>query len=111
MPSVAYICVVLKYTNGLVQDQCVYQQWRDTTVLHQATDKTISVVETKAGPSVRDQQLSVTASNFLHISLQINVYIFQNSDQDWQLLQLSPEHWIICQFTMRMQCASNKCNF
>ena len=33
----------------------------------------ISVLETKAGPSVRDQQLLVRTRNFWHISLQINV--------------------------------------
>ena len=33
----------------------------------------ISVLETKAGPSVRDRQLLVRTRNFLHISLQINV--------------------------------------
>ena len=32
-----------------------------------------SVLETKAGPSVRDQQLLARTRNFLHISLQINV--------------------------------------
>ena len=50
------------------------------------------VLETKAGPSVRDQQLLVRTSNFLHISLQINVWISQNPDQDRQLFQLSHEH-------------------
>ena len=50
------------------------------------------VLETKAGPSVQDRQLLVKTSNFLHISLQINVWISQNSDQDPQLFQLSPEH-------------------
>ena len=49
------------------------------------------VLETKAGPSVQDRQLLVKTSNFLHISLQINVWISQNSDQDPQLFQLSPE--------------------
>ena len=34
-----------------------------------------SVLETKAGPSVRDQQLLVKTSNFLNISLQIDVWI------------------------------------
>ena len=52
-----------------------------------------AVLETKAGPSVRDLQLLVRTRNFLHISLQINVWISQNSDQDQQLFQLSPEHW------------------
>ena len=52
-----------------------------------------AVLETKAGPSVRDRQLLVRTSNFLHISLQIDVWISQNSDQDQQLFQLSPEHW------------------
>ena len=52
-----------------------------------------TVFETKAGPSVRDRQLLVRTSNFLHISLQINVWISQNSDQDRLLFQLSPEHW------------------
>ena len=41
-----------------------------------------SVLETKAGLSVRDRQLWVRTSNFLHISLQIDVWISQNSDQD-----------------------------
>ena len=50
------------------------------------------VLETKAGPSVRDWQLLVRTSNFLHISLQNDVWISQNSDQDRQLFQLSPEH-------------------
>ena len=50
------------------------------------------VLETKAGPSVRDRQLLVRTRNFLHIYLQINVWISQNSDQDRQLFQLSPEH-------------------
>ena len=53
----------------------------------------LAVLETKAGPSVRDRQLLVRTRNFLHISLQINVWISQNSDQDRQLFQLSPEHW------------------
>ena len=53
-----------------------------------------SVLETKAGPSVRDRQFLVRTRNFLHISLQINVWISQNSDQDRQLFQLSPEHWL-----------------
>ena len=52
-----------------------------------------AVLETKAGPSVQDRQLLVRTSNFLHISLQINVWISQNSDQDQQLFQLSLEHW------------------
>ena len=51
------------------------------------------VLETRAGPSVRDRQLLVRTRNFLHISLQINVWISQNPDQDRQLFQLSPEHW------------------
>ena len=53
-----------------------------------------SALETKAGPSVRDRQLLVRTRNFLHISLQINVSIAQNSDQDRQHFQLSPEHWL-----------------
>ena len=52
------------------------------------------VLETKAGPSVRDRQLLVRTSNFINISLQIDVWISQNSDQDRQLFQLSPEHCI-----------------
>ena len=32
-----------------------------------------AVLETKAGPSVRDQQVLVRTSNSIHISLQINV--------------------------------------
>ena len=32
----------------------------------------VAVLETKAGPSVRDRQLLVRIRNFLHISLQIN---------------------------------------
>ena len=48
------------------------------------TDLYISLpdLETKTGPSVRDQLLVVRTSNFLHFSLQINVRIFQNSNQD-----------------------------
>ena len=53
----------------------------------------LAVLETKAGPSVRDRQLLVRTRNFLHISLQINVWISQNYDQDRQLFQQSPEHW------------------
>ena len=49
------------------------------------------VLETKVGPSVRDQQFLVRTSNFLHISLQINVWISQDPDQDRQLFQLSHE--------------------
>ena len=52
-----------------------------------------AVLETKAGPLVWDRQLLVWTSNFLRISLQINVWISQNNDQDRQLFQLSPEHW------------------
>ena len=33
----------------------------------------IPVLETKAGPLVRDRQLLVMTRNFLHITLQINV--------------------------------------
>ena len=51
-----------------------------------------TMLETKASPSVRDRQLLVRTSNFLHISLQIDVWIYQNFDQDRQLFQLSPEH-------------------
>ena len=54
------------------------------------------MLDTKAGLSVRDQQLLVSTRNFLHISLQIHVWISQNSDQDRQLFQLSPEHWPTC---------------
>ena len=50
------------------------------------------MLETKAGQSVRDRQLLVRTSNFLTIYLQIDVWISQNSDQDRQLFQLSPEH-------------------
>ena len=50
------------------------------------------VLDIKAGPSVWHWQLLVRTFNFLHISLQINVWISQNSDQDQQLFQLSPEH-------------------
>ena len=53
---------------------------------------TYPVLETKAGPSVRDRQLLVKTSNFLHISLQIDVWISQNFAQDQQLFQLSLEH-------------------
>ena len=63
---------------------------------HQLTHPQVTrtaVLETKAGPSVRDWQLLVRTRNFLHISLQINVWISQNPDQDRQLFQLSPEHW------------------
>ena len=49
------------------------------------------VLKTKISPSVRDKHLFVKISNFLHISLQINVEIFLNSDPDRQLFQLSPE--------------------
>ena len=52
-----------------------------------------SVIETKADLWVWDRQLLVRTSSFLHISLQIDVWISKNSDQDWQLFQLSPEHW------------------
>ena len=52
-----------------------------------------AVLEIKAGPSVRDRQLLVRTSNFLHISLQIDVWISQKSDQDRQLFQLSLEHY------------------
>ena len=50
-------------------------------------------LRTKASPSVWDWQFWVRTSNFLHISSQINVWISQNSEQDRQLFQLSPEHW------------------
>ena len=53
-----------------------------------------TVLETKAGPLVRDPQLLVRTRNFLHISLHINAWNSQNSDQDQQLFQLSPEHWL-----------------
>ena len=52
----------------------------------------VPVFETKASPSVRYRQLLVRTRNFLHISLQINVWITRNSDQDRQLFQISPEH-------------------
>ena len=48
--------------------------------------------EIKFSEEVRDRQLLVRTSNFLNISLQIDVWISQNSDQDRQLFQLSPEH-------------------
>ena len=51
-----------------------------------------TVLENKAGPLVRDRQLLVRTSKFLNISLQIDVWISQNSDQDRQLFQLSLEH-------------------
>ena len=60
---------------------------------HRDTISSPTVLETKAGLSVRDRQLLVRTRNFLHISLQIDVGISQNSDQDRQLFQLSPEHW------------------
>ena len=56
------------------------------------------VLETKASLSVWDRQLLVRTRNFLHISLQINVLISQNSGQDRQLFQLSPEHWFQLRF-------------
>ena len=52
-------------------------------------DTSATVLETNAGPSVWDQQLLVRTSKFLHISLQINVWISQNSAQDWQLFSLA----------------------
>ena len=52
-----------------------------------------AVLETKAGQLVRDQELLVRTRNFLYISLQINVWISQNSDQDRQLFEPSFEHW------------------
>ena len=45
-----------------------------------------------AGPSVCDQQLLVRTSNFVDVSLQIIVEMIKNSDQDWELFQLSSEH-------------------
>ena len=51
-----------------------------------------AVLETKASLSVWDRQLLVRTSNFLHISLQIDVWISQNFAQDRQLFQLSLEH-------------------
>ena len=62
--------------------------------LHQTGNKSwpepmLTVLETKAGPSVWDRQLLVKTSKFLHISLQIDVWISQNSDRDRQLFQLS----------------------
>ena len=56
------------------------------------------MLETKGSPSVRDRELLVKTSNILHISLQTNVWISQNSDQDRQLFQLSPEHCSCCYF-------------
>ena len=50
------------------------------------------MLETKAGPAVWDRQILVRTSNFLHISLQIDVGISHNFDQERQLFQLSPEH-------------------
>ena len=50
-----------------------------------------AVLET-AGPSVCDQQLLVRTSNFVDVSLQIIVEMIKNSDQDWELFQLSSEH-------------------
>ena len=44
---------------------------------------------------VRDWELLVRTRNFLHISLQINVWISPNSAQDRLLFQLSPEHWCL----------------
>ena len=50
-----------------------------------------AMLENKTGPSVQDQQLLVRTSNFLHISLQIIVSNFQNSDRDQHISHLSPE--------------------
>ena len=73
----------------------VYQSLNSQKTSHTSLrDEIWAVLETKAIPSVRDQQLLVKTRNFLHISLQINVWISQNSYQDRQLFQLSPEHWI-----------------
>ena len=49
----------------------------------------LSVLETKVGPSVRDRQLLVRTSNFLYISLQIDVWISQNFAQDPQFVSLA----------------------
>ena len=74
---------------------CPLHVWINAEVMmHNNTCQIRTVLETKAGPSVRDRQLLVRTRNFLHISLQINVWISQNSDQDRQLFQLSREHWI-----------------
>ena len=77
-------CVTLKF-----------DRWPWKTIGH------LSVLETSS-PSVRDRQFLVRTRNFLHISLQINVWISQNSDQDLQLIQLSPEHWHLFYATVKL---------
>ena len=86
----------LKYSNSnLSMIEYIIQKRYVLRYLFLYHDTYLAVLETKAGPSVRDQQLLVRTSNFLHISLQNDVLISQNSDQDRQHFQLSPEHWYL----------------
>ena len=48
----------------------------------------LAALDTKAGPSIWDQQLLVNTSNFLYIYLQFSIELLQNSDQDQQLFNL-----------------------
>ena len=86
----------------------MYEPWLGTHIIKHLR---FSVLETKAGPSVRDRQLLVRTSNFLHISLQIDVWISQNFAQDRQLFQLSLEHWFILNHCGDIIVLANSCLF
>ena len=84
VPITLYISIELR---------CAYQKNVLEIICNVTTISYGAALETNVGPLVWDRQLLVRTSKFLHISLQINVWISQNSDQDRQLFQLSAEQW------------------